>query len=187
MRSGKVSVDCSDENIFALIQQGDHGAFEQLLKRYQDRVYSTALKVLRHPQDAQDAAQQAFLQVWQKRHYYDPRWRFSTWLYRIVINICIDEYRRRGRRGLASEAILDSVPAADCPARDYERMERKHALSAGLAQMPLEDRIVLVLCYLEGMSHGEVARVRGISVHTVKKRLHRAKALLRESFERSAR
>jgi len=176
-------VDCSDEVLFTHVQQGDRQAFGRLLQRYQDRVYSIARKVLYHPQDAQDATQQAFLQAWQKRQAYNPQWRFRPWLYRIVANICIDEHRRRQRRQAAPPECLESLPAPDAPEQDYMHMECRRALDAALAHVPMEARMVLVLCYIDGLSYGEIARVRGISVQTVKSQLRRAKLLMRQRLE----
>ena len=176
-------MDCSDEALFAHVQQGDRQAFGLLVQRYQDRVYSIARKVLYHPQDAQDATQQAFLQVWQKRQAYSPQWRFRPWLYRIVANLCIDEYRRQQRRQAAPPECLAALPAPDAPEQDYAHQECRRALEAALAHVPVEARMVLVLCYVDGLSYGEVARVRGISVQTVKSQLRRAKTLLRQRLE----
>lgn len=173
-------MDCTDEAVFAQAQQGDRSAFGLLVHRYQDRVYSLALRILRHQHDAEDAAQQAFLHAWQKRRTFDPKWRFCTWLYRIVTNTCIDEYRRQQRRKPVSEAYLDSLPAANTPDREYERSRLRQVLSVALGQVPLEARTVLVLCYMEGLSYAEIACIRGITVHTVKSQLRRAKALLRQ-------
>lgn len=173
-------LESSDEAIFQRAQNGDHDAFGLLVQRHQDGVYRLALKILRHPQEAQDAAQQAFLRVWQKRLDYNDRWRFRTWLYRIVTNICIDEYRRRQRRPPAPQGTLESLPAAHCPQRDSEARELNRALNNALAKLSIEIRITLMLCYMEGLTYGEIARIRGVSVHTVKSRLRRGKEQMRQ-------
>ena len=170
----------NDEMLFARAQQGDHGAFGQVVQRYQNRLYSVALKILHHPHDAEDATQQAFLQAWQKRHLYDPKWHFSTWIYRIVSNVCIDEYRRQQRRQPIADTRLTALVAPHSPAHEIERQERCQTVAAALQDVPVEARLVLVLCYMDGLSYAEVAKIRGISVHTVKSQLRRAKALLRQ-------
>jgi RNA polymerase sigma-70 factor (ECF subfamily) len=172
-------VDCSDEAIFSRAQQGDHTAFGLLVQRYQDRVYSLALRFLHCPHDAQDTAQQAFLQLWHKRHAYNARWRFKTWLYRLVTNLCIDQYRRHQRRPQAPATTLATLPSSHSPAHDYEQREQRASLSAALAHLAPEARIVLTLCYLEELSYKEIAQIRGMSVNTVKSHLRRAKAQLR--------
>ena len=172
-------MDCTDEAVFAQAQQGDRGAFGLLVHRYQDRVYSLALRILHHQHDAEDAVQQAFLHAWQKRQMFDPQWRFCTWLYRIVTNTCIDEYRRQQRRKPVSETCLASLPASSAPDREYERSQLRQMLTIALGQVPVEARTVLMLCYMEGLPYAEIARIRGITVHTVKSQLRRAKALLR--------
>ncbi|MCZ6872988.1 MAG: sigma-70 family RNA polymerase sigma factor [bacterium] len=176
---------CSDERLFARVQQDDRGAFGLLVQRYQNRVYSMALKVLHHQHDAEDASQQAFLQVWQKRRLYNPKWHFNTWLYRIVANVCIDEYRRCRRRRPAPDTLLASLPAPHSPAQDYEQQERCRMLTEALQCVPVEARMVLILYYMEGCSYAEIANIRGISVHTVKSQLRRAKTLLRQRLNPS--
>ncbi len=172
-------VPSSDEATFAQAQAGDPDAFGVLVRRYQHQVYAIALRILHQPHDAQDAAQQAFLHAWQKRRTYDPRWRFRTWLYRIVTNVCIDEYRRQQRRQQAARLLPSTAGRAPSPAQSYERSESRQALATALAQLPLQARIVFVLCYVDGLSYADVAHIRGISVQTVKSQLRRAKALLR--------
>ena len=143
---GRIIVDCSDEVLFAHVQQ-------------------------------------AFLQAWQKRQAYNAQWRFRPWLYRIVANICIDEYRRQQRRQAAPQECLESLPAPDAPEQAYAHLECRRALEAALAHVPIEARMVLVLCYVDGLSYSEIARVRGISVQTVKSQLRRAKTLMRQRLE----
>jgi RNA polymerase sigma-70 factor (ECF subfamily) len=174
---------CSDEALFARVQQDDRGAFGLLVQRYQNRVYSVALKMLQHQHDAEDASQQAFLQIWQKRRLYNAKWRFNTWLYRIVTNVCIDEYRRCQRRHLVPDTQLASLAAPHTPALDYEQQERCQMLTEALQCVPVEARMVLILCYMEELSYAEAASIRGISVHTVKSQLRRAKTLLRQHLQ----
>jgi RNA polymerase sigma-70 factor (ECF subfamily) len=171
---------CSDEWLFGRVQEGDQSAFGLLVQRYQNRIYSMALKMLSHQHDAEDACQQAFLQVWQKRQSYNPKWRFNTWLYRIVTNVCIDEYRRCQRRQLAPETIATTSPTLPSPAQVYEQQEHGRMLTEALQHIPVEARLLLILYYMEGLSYAEAANIRGISVHTVKSQLRRAKALLRQ-------
>lgn len=171
---------CSDEQLFARVQQGDQGAFGLLVQRYQNRIYSMALKMLHQQHDAEDACQQAFLQIWQKRGLYNPKWRFNTWLYRIVANVCFDEYRRCQRRQLTPDSLPAPSSAPPSPAQAYEQQERCRILSEALQYVPVEARLLLILCYMEGLSYAEAASIRGISVHTVKSQLRRAKVLLRQ-------
>lgn len=175
----------SDEQLFVRVQEGDQSAFGLLVQRYQNRVYSMALKMLHHQHDAEDASQQAFLQVWQKRQLYDPKWRFNTWLYRIVANVCIDEYRRCQRRQMTPAGLATSAPIPPSPAQAYEQRERCQLLTQALQSVPIEARLLLILCYMEGLSYTEAASIRGISVHTVKSQLRRAKALLRQRLHSS--
>ncbi len=180
-------MDYKDETIFARAQQDERNAFGLLVLRYQDIAYSLALKILRLPQDAQDAVQQAFLKAWQKRGDYNDKIPFRAWFFRILTNVCIDEYRRRQKFGTATEKALENMPSSDSLERIYEEKILKNALADALERLPMESRIVLVLCYMEGFSYGEIARIRGVSVNTVKSRLGRAKELLRPHIVKLAR
>jgi RNA polymerase sigma-70 factor (ECF subfamily) len=180
-------MDSSDETIFARAQRGERQAFGLLVHRYQDRAYSLALNVLHHPQDAQDAVQQTFLRAWQKRGDYSDKWPFRAWFFRILTNVCTDEYRRRRRRVFVPADTLESIPASDSPERNNEGMERSRTPNRALEKLPAEARVVLALCYMKGLSYGEIARIRGVSVNTVKSRLCRAKELLRPYLDKSAR
>ncbi|MGE3538499.1 MAG: RNA polymerase sigma factor [Candidatus Tectimicrobiota bacterium] len=173
-------MDCSDEGLFAQVQQGDQEAFRTLVERYQDRVYSLALRIVRQPQDAQEAAQQAFLQAWHKRQSFNERWRFRPWLYRLVANLCIDEYRRQQRHRAALPQQRQAHEGPETPEQAYGRTEWRQRLEEALTAVPIEARMVLVLCYIDGLSYGDIARIRGITVATVKSQLRRAKMILRE-------
>ena len=107
--------EISDDALVIQVQQGDQRAFGLLMQRYQDRLYSVAPSILHQIQNAQDAAEQAFLQLWQKRHTYNPRWRFTTWMYRIVTNICIDEHRCQQRRLQVPQDVLSLLPRLVTP------------------------------------------------------------------------
>jgi len=114
--------------------------------------------------------QRALLQGYLGASGYRPDWAVSTWLYRILTNVCVDELRRRATRAAHQG---DDVRDAIHPAGDYVDLHR------ALARVPREARVLLALRYVDGLSYEELARVRGISVNTVKSQLARGKALLR--------
>jgi RNA polymerase sigma-70 factor (ECF subfamily) len=156
---------------------GDVEAFAVLVRRYQDRIFTLALRLTRNRANAEDVAQQAFLQAWEGRQSYDRRWRVSTWLYRIATNLCIDEHRRSAR----TAALLpqgDHRPPAQ-PHAIVEARERRERLNGALGRLPRAQRTVLVLRYLDDLSYDEIGRVCGLPVNTVKSHLQRGKATLR--------
>jgi len=159
---------------------GDMEAFAALVRRYQDRIFTVGLRLTRNRASAEDAAQQTFLQAWERRQSYDRRWRVSTWLYRIVTNLCVDEHRRRARAAALS-AQGDHRPPAH-PHAMVEARERRDRLNGALGGLPPAQRTVLVLRYLDDLSYDEIGRVCGLPVNTVKSHLQRGKATLRRQL-----
>lgn len=167
----------TDEGLMTRAHRGDREAFGLLIRRHQDRVYSVALRSLGDRAAAEDVAQQAFLQAFERRGTYDRRWQFSTWFYRIVANLCIDEHRRRARwRYGPTDAAIQDEASSDA---GLEAREEAEKLRRGLDGLSPDVRVVLALRYANEMSYAEIAAVRGISIETVKSHLRRGKARLR--------
>jgi RNA polymerase sigma-70 factor (ECF subfamily) len=169
----------SDEALFRRVRAGAREAFAALVERYQHRAFGVALRILGRRQDAEDAVQQAFLRLYEARARYDPRWRLSTWFYRILTNACVDELRRR-RPLLPLDGWAEA--SAERPDAPLERSERDRLLGNALLTLPPEARIVLTLYYGDGRSYGEIAAIRGISVNTVKTHLRRGRLALRRAL-----
>jgi RNA polymerase sigma-70 factor (ECF subfamily) len=125
-------------------------------------------------------AQQAFLKAWQGRQAYDPRWRVSTWIYRIVTNLCVDEHRRRARA--ASWLPVAAPSRAAHPYQALEERETRNRLNGALKGLPRAQQAVMVLRYLDDLPNGEIGRICGLPVNTVKSHLRRAKAALRKEL-----
>jgi RNA polymerase sigma-70 factor, ECF subfamily len=151
----------------------DERAFARLAEEYAGRLYAVAYRMLGHRADAEDAVQRALTKCFAARATYSPRWAVSTWLYRALSNVCIDELRRR--RPTAEVADTDATAAP----RGTDRLELVRALET----VPREARLLLALHYVDGLSYQELAAVRGISVNTVKSQLARGKAIMRLALE----
>ncbi|MEK6718225.1 MAG: sigma-70 family RNA polymerase sigma factor [candidate division NC10 bacterium] len=169
----------SDEALFRQIQTGKRDAFAALVERYQRRAFAVALRLLGRRQDAEDAVQQAFLRLYEARAQYHPKWRVSTWFYRILTNTCVDELRHR--RPMLELQEKDE-PLVRGPDHSLELAERDRLLHAALATVPMEARIVLTLYYADGRSYQEIGAIRGISVNTVKTHLRRGRLALRKAL-----
>jgi len=166
----------TDREVIARVARQDEAAFSVLVERYGGRLLAVARRLLGSRADAEDAVQRALLQCYTGASSYQPQWAVSTWLYRILTNVCVDELRRRATRTAydVGQRALDSAHPRE-PRRDLD-------LHRALARVPREARVLLALRYAEGLSYGELARVRGISVNTVKSQLARGKTLLREEL-----
>ena len=161
----------------------DEVAFARVAHEYGARLYVVAFRVLGNRTDAEDAVQRALLKCFAARETYSAQWAISTWLYRVLTNVCIDELRRRRTRTEAMRVSLDIAPRHAGAGTAGERVDVERAL----ARVPREARVLLALHYVDGLSFGELARVRGISVNTVKSQLARGKAIMRETLESGGR
>ncbi|HEV8441236.1 MAG TPA: sigma-70 family RNA polymerase sigma factor [Methylomirabilota bacterium] len=160
------------------VAAGDETAFAEVVRRYGGRLLAVAGRLLHSRADAEDAVQRALLQCYAGAATYRPQWAVSTWLYRILTNICVDELRRRSTR--AAHAEVAGRPAASAnPGEPGAYMDLHRALE----RVPREARVLLALRYVDGLSYGELARIRGISTNTVKSQLARGKTLLRAELE----
>jgi RNA polymerase sigma-70 factor (ECF subfamily) len=170
----------TDRELMQRVAGRDERAFAELMKRFGARLFAVAHRLLGSRADAEDALQQAFLACFRSAHTYRAEWAVSTWLYRIVTNVCVDEMRRRAARARLTESIEEAAPRRGFPSRPREThgSEREMELRRAWPAVPREARILLALRYVDGLSYKELARIRGISVNTVKSQIARGKAIL---------
>jgi RNA polymerase sigma-70 factor (ECF subfamily) len=172
----------NDREVIAACQRGDRDAFRFLFETYQDRVFSIALRYSGDRAVALDIAQDVFLKLLSSIQDFREEAGFESWLYRIVVNRCLD-HRRRGRRILAFfENLADVFRASGESALEgLLRTEKQDHVHRVVGKLPPEQRIVIVLRYTEGLSYEQIAAILGLSQGTVASRLNRAhKALERQ-------
>ncbi|MGV3759938.1 MAG: RNA polymerase sigma factor [Actinomycetota bacterium] len=169
----------SDPELVELARRGDRGAFGELLRRHDDRMRGLAYRILadRHAMD--DALQEAYVKAYRGLDKYKTGSTFSTWLYRITYNACIDELRKRKRTPVAVDDPTDPASARPGPERVVSASE---TVRVALASLPESQRITVVLVDGEGFDHQEVASILGVAPGTVASRLHRARAALRRTL-----
>ena len=167
-------------------RQGDQAAFEQLVRLYEKRVFALTLRMCRNPEDAAEAAQEAFLSAWQGLAFFRGESSFATWLYRLASNACVDLLRREGRHQAAAgpslndeELNLDVPDRAPGPQEALERRELKEQIEAGLQALSPDHRQVLVLRELHQLSYDEIAETLDLDLGTVKSRINRGRKQLR--------
>lgn len=161
---------------------GDSQAFGELVYRYQDRLYSAVVHIIRCRTEAEDIVQEAFVQAYVKLQTFKFNSQFYTWLYRIAVNVSIS-HRRRRRVELSVEQNRDAtgdepLDAFVSPSEPLEQAERKQKLERALALLTEEHRTIIVLRHMEEFSYEDIASILEISVGTVRSRLHRARAQL---------
>ena len=176
----------SEEQLIRRAQQGDNGAFEELLLLHQKKVYNLCLRMSANPDDALDLSQEAFLRAWRSLGQYQFEASFSTWLFRLTSNICIDFLRRKKRRQETSLTESDegaelSVPDAQ-PGPEQQAMtnETKIELARAMEQLSPEHREILQLRVIEDLQYEQIADILGVRVGTVKSRLARARLSFRK-------
>ena len=192
----------SDRDAVARAREGDQEAFRVLVERYQGRAHRLALRVLRDEEQARDAVQDAFLKVHSNLGRFENRSSFYTWLYRLVMNVCLDAKRRdRSSRFVDTPEVGDleriatheTMPASEQHFRVHEeapddaldRSELRNAVARAITALPDAARETLILREVEGLSYSEIAEALDIPKGTVMSRLHyarrRVQELLREA------
>ena len=181
--------DFEERDLIRQCQKGDVQAFRQLVERYEDRIYGLTCSILGDPEAAKDAAQEAFVRVYKALGKFEGRSSFYTYLYRIATNVCLTFAQREQRRpdrvsieGMqeASDMTLDRFLGTDEPQNDIERIGLREEIQKVLNYLSPEHRAVVVLKDIKGFSQEEIAEVLDVSVGTVKSRLSRARARLRD-------
>ena len=168
-------------------RQGDQEAFERLVRLYENKVYHLTLRLCGNEEDAQDAAQEAFLSAWRGLPSFREEAEFATWLYRLASNACVDLLRREGRHRAAAgpslndeELDLAAADPAPTPQEAAERAELRQQIEAGLQQLSLEYRQVLVLREMHQLSYEEIGQTLNLDPGTVKSRISRGRKRLRK-------
>ena len=176
-----------------MAQSGTEAAFEELVRRHQQRVFALVGGILRRHEDVEDVAQQVFLKVFLSLRKFDQRAAFSTWLYRITINECWDYLRKKKVRPLVYESdlseeqvsCLDGIASSSRPPESpNHRAEAKQMLERLLEKLSEPDRQLLVLKEMQGFSVQELAEILNLNVNTVKVRLFRARGRVMDAYRR---
>lgn len=168
------------------LRAGEAAAFEELVMTYQHRVFGVALRMLGSAAEAEEVAQEAFVRAHRALGDFRGDAKLSTWLYAITSRLCLNRLasgeRRLARQG--EETLLRLADSTPRPDAALERNELEAALGRAIAELPEDRRIVVVLRDLEGLSYEEIAQALDLELGTVRSRLHRARADLRDKLVR---
>lgn len=175
-----------DQGLIDACRAGKTEAYGILVRRYQDRLYPTVLRLTGCAEDAQDLLQETFLRAYQKLGRFHGESSFYTWVYRIAVNLALSSRRRRrpalrlgdGPAGGPCESAVD--PKETDPSLPMERAERDQFIQDALNALAADHRAVVVMKEFDGLRYEEIGRVLGVPVGTVRSRLHRARCELRD-------
>ena len=175
------------------VKKGDTESFGELVELFKDKVYQVAYRMVGHPQEAQDVAQEAFLRAYTNLDKFDMDRKFSTWLFRIATNVAIDRLRKKkpdfyledkikGTEGLTYESQL----AADqeLPEDQVVNLEMQEWIQSEINQLPLKYRSAVILKYMEDLSLKEISEILDMPISTVKTRIHRGREALRKRMRK---
>ena len=167
--------DLEDVDLVAKCLGGELQAFELLMERHERVLFTVALRMLGDREEARDATQNTFLKVYQRLDTFDSSYRFFSWVYKIMLNECLNVQRARR---LFSEASGPEPATSDGPFEAFEAEERRQRVQAALLALPREYREVVVLRHFADLSYEEIAAAAGVPVRTVKSRLYTARQRL---------
>ncbi|HEV3119751.1 MAG TPA: sigma-70 family RNA polymerase sigma factor [Gemmataceae bacterium] len=180
-----------DHRLIAECLQGRTAAFGELVRRYQDRLYNTIVRLVGNAEDAQDVVQDAFVNAYQSLGNFKGDSQFFTWLYRIAVNTAISLKRKQRvvyslRGGHAEDGGSEPVDNSDFsrPEHALEKTEQERRIQEALNRLSPEHRTVLVLKDIDGQKYEAMAETLGVPIGTIRSRLHRARIELREILER---
>lgn len=174
----------SDEQLVGAAKRGDMKAFEELVARHRDKIYARAFSMMRNEDEALDLSQEAWVKSWQRLKQFQGESSFGTWMTRIVINLCLDQLRRRKRQRTESIEEMNEesggverqMPVVNAnPTERLERGELRKKIDAALGQLSHEHRTALVLHEFEDMEYKDIARKMDCSIGTVMSRLFYAR------------
>jgi RNA polymerase sigma-70 factor (ECF subfamily) len=184
-----------DVRLMLLVKQGNAGAFEQLVRLYQDRVLAILKQLVPHPQNAEDLTQDVFLRIYRARLTYEPNAKFSTWVFTIAQNVAKNALRQYSRqreqqvpatgpdRNIESLEQMATDASGLQPARQLDRLEMGEVVRRALELLPERQRVAVWLAKFENMSYQEIADSMGLSIPAIKSLLSRARNNLKEALQ----
>ena len=173
-----------DIAVMLRFQKGDEKAFETIVTKHQRNVLNLIYRYLGNATQADDAAQEVFLKLYRARHKYTPKAKFSTWLYRITVNHCLNEIRSRKTQPASLDPIDDMTEQGENRAPDDQirQGELRQAVKEAIDALPENQRMAVILARYEDMSYEEIAETMKTSLEAVKSLLHRAKESLQQKL-----
>lgn len=181
----------TDADLVAAVLEGDEELYGELVQRYQGRLVNYLYRLLRSVQEAEDLAQEVFFKIYQALDRYNPKYKFSTWLFRVAQNAAIDRIRKRRLKlvsmdrtgGPESDMGTWEFPSSDPdPYGDLRNVERGAAIQAAIDRLPWDYRELIVLRHFGELSYDEIAKLKEMPLGTVKNKLFRGRQMMKEEL-----
>ena len=184
-------MEINEQKLIERASAGDASAFNKLMAAHEKRMYAVALRMFANREDAQDCLQEAMLRVYRSIGGFKGQSSFSTWVYRITMNTCLDELRRKkNKQNTSLDSLLEQgwSPADEsaAPEKHAVRSELRRELKRAIGELPEEMRSAVVLRDVQGFSYEEIAQVLDVNVGTIKSRISRAREKLRGKLQEKA-
>lgn len=182
----------NDWNLIERLKQGDDSAFREVVESSQGLVYNTALGIVQSPEDAEDVAQEVFIQMYESIHDFKGESKLTTWLYRIAVSKSMDHLRKKKRKKRfafiqslfgANEELVHDPPDFVHPGVSLDNKEKATQLFKAIEQLPEKQKIAFTLNRLEGLSYQEISDIMKLSIASVESLLHRARKNLKKTLE----
>jgi RNA polymerase sigma-70 factor (ECF subfamily) len=174
-------------------KSGNIQSFEELISIYEKKAYNIAFRIMGNEEDAKDMTQEAFVRIFKAIANFKEQSSFSTWMYRIVTNVCLDEIRKRKNEKVISidsgletedgEIKLELKSNTETPEEIYQRKQNKQVIVDAIKELNDEYRSVIVLRDVQGFSYDEIAEILSCSIGTVKSRINRGRNLLKDKLK----
>jgi RNA polymerase sigma-70 factor (ECF subfamily) len=191
MSGGEITMDALVNKRIKEVLKGDQNAFAEIVELYQDKLYRVCFRMLGNKHEAEDIAQEAFVRAFINIHTFDTKRKFSTWLYRIGTNLCIDRIRKKkpdyyldaevaGAEGLNMYSQI--AASEELPEDQVMKMEMQDRVQYEISRLPDKYRAVIVLKYMEDLPLQEISEILEMPLGTVKTRIHRGREALRKQL-----
>ena len=185
----------TEQELIQRLKEGDETAFKYLVDNYQERVYNTAIGIVQNAEDAEDVAQEVFIQVYRSIHNFKGESKLSTWLYRIATTRALDLLRSRKSKkrfgllqrlfGEGNEPVFE-IPDFNHPGVALEKKENAAKLFKAISQLPENQKVAFTLHKLEDLSYQEISEIMKTSLPAVESLMHRAKQNLKKILEKES-
>lgn len=185
-------MDEMEKLLVAKSKKGNFDAFEDLIGSYEKKAYNIAYRIMGNEEDAKDMAQEAFIKIYKSIQNFREESSFSTWLYRIVTNVCLDELRKRKKEKLVplelnietdkGTAVVELSAEKETPEDIFERVEKKQIIQNAIFSLGEDYKTVIILRDIQGFGYEEIAAILNCSLGTIKSRINRARNMLKEKL-----